>query len=125
LLVFALLAALAAIAGWRAWRRHRRRRALARLFDATVDAAGTPAAQLAAMSELLRRAARRRDPAADTLHGEAWVRFLDGGLKAPVFAAGAGMLLLEGGFRAAVATRDVATVRPLARRRFLDWMAAS
>ena len=44
-----------AIATWVAWRRRQRRRAIAFLFDDTVDRADTPAAKIAAMSELLRR----------------------------------------------------------------------
>ena len=48
----------------------------------------TPTAQVAAMSELLRRAARRRDAQADRLQGDAWLRFLDGATSSRVFAHG-------------------------------------
>ncbi|KGO97491.1 DUF4381 family protein, partial [Novilysobacter defluvii] len=58
LLALAVLALLAAFWWWRR-REARRRAAIARLFDSAVDAAPTPAAELAAISELLRRAARR------------------------------------------------------------------
>jgi len=53
------VALVAAAAWW--WRRRRRQRraAILRLFEYTVDAAGSPAQQVAAMSDLLRRAARR------------------------------------------------------------------
>ncbi|TWT20242.1 DUF4381 family protein [Luteimonas marina] len=117
-----LLAVVAALAWWR-WRRARRRRLAARLFDGTVAAADTPAKKIAAISELLRRAARRRDPAADTLDGDAWLRLLDSGLPQPVFASGAGALLLEGAFRPAVDENAVEALRIAARARFLDWMA--
>jgi hypothetical protein len=49
------------------------------LFDDGVRAAPTPAAKVAAVSEVLRRAAGRRDPLGDKLQGDDWVRFLDGG----------------------------------------------
>lgn len=119
--VVLLLAAL--FAAWR-WRRALRRRRLARLFDGTVAAAPTPAQRIAAMSSLLRRAARTRDPAADTLDGEDWLRFLDAGLPQPAFVAGAGRLLLDGGYRPDVDGADVEALRLLARARFLDWMGA-
>lgn len=105
------------------WRRRHRRAALERWFDRTVDAAHTPAAKLATISELLRRAARTIDPTADTLAGDAWLRFLDRGLDFPVFAAGAGALLRDGPFRREMSTTEVDAVRTLARARFLEWMS--
>jgi hypothetical protein len=123
-LIGALLLLLVAFAGARAWRRHRRRRALQRLFDDALARAATPAAQVAAMSELLRRAARRRDPAADRLQGDAWLRFLDQGLKTPVFASTAGCVLHDGGYRRELPAEAADALRPLARARFLDWMSA-
>ena len=138
-----LLAAalLLAIAGW-SWfaaRRRRYRRSVAALFDQALHAAPDAAAEVAAMSELLRRAARRRDPTADRLQGEAWLQFLD---AAPVaaksrpqktagakprptslgFSQGPGRLLLEGGYRREVDPAQVAELRPLASARFLEWM---
>lgn len=104
-------------------RRQRRRRALARLFDEAVARGATPAERIAAMSELLRRAARRVDPAADRLSGEAWLRFLDRGLATPVFRSGPGRVLHDGAFRRDVAEHDVEALRVLARDRFLGWMA--
>ena len=74
------------------------------------------------MSELLRRAARRKDASADTLEGEAWLRFLDQGLSQPAFVAGAGALLRDGGFRADVAPHETKALRAVARQRYLDWM---
>jgi hypothetical protein len=113
-----------AIAAWFAWRRRQRRRALARMFDDAVAHAAAPAAKIAAMSELLRRAARRIDPQADKLLGDDWLRFLDRDLKLPVFAAGAGTALRDGGYRRDVSAAEVDALRQLARARFLDWMAA-
>jgi len=113
-----------AIAGWFAWRRRQRRRTHARMFDDAVAHAATPAAKIAAMSELLRRAARRIDPQADKLLGDDWLRFLDRGLKLPVFAAGAGTALRDGGYRRDVSAGEVDALRQLTRARFLDWMAA-
>ncbi|HVR81492.1 MAG TPA: DUF4381 family protein [Luteimonas sp.] len=123
-IVAALLLVAFAVVAWFAWRRRQRRRAIVRLFDDSVRDAGSPATQVAAMSELLRRAARRRDPAADRLDGEAWLQFLDRGAKQPLFTNGHGRLLLEGGFRRALGADEVAALLPRARARFLEWTAA-
>ena len=120
LAVVVLALSLALGAWWR--RRQRRRRAIAALFDATLAAAPTPVAQVAAMSELLRRAARRVDPHADRLEGDDWLRFLDAGLPSPTFLQGPGALLRDGAFRPEVDPAEVAALRDVARRRFLDWM---
>lgn len=120
-LALVLLAVLAAIIGWRLRRVLRRRRLLA-LFDAEVAAAADPAAELAAISGLLRRAARRRDPAADRLDGQAWLAFLDADSGTPRFDGAHGLLLLEGPFRRDVDADAVAGVRVHARERFLEWM---
>lgn len=122
-LVAALLMLVLAVAWWLLARRRRRQRAITALFDAALAAAATPAAQVAAMSELLRRASRRRDPAADRYQGEAWLRFLDGDDKRPLFSTDVGKLLLDGGFRRDVDAETVAVLRPLARQRYLSWMA--
>ncbi|HEY0506396.1 MAG TPA: DUF4381 family protein [Lysobacter sp.] len=125
----AMLALLAGLAWWRL-RARRRRRAVARLFDERIDAATSPAQQVAAMSELLRRAARRRDPHADRLAGEEWLRFLDPpakkrGPSSRDFSEGAGRLLLDGGFRREADAAQVEALRRIARERFLHWMSAS
>ena len=114
--------ALLLVAAW-TWRRRQRQRAVAALFDSTLASLDCPAAQVAAMSELLRRAARRRDPMADRLQGEAWLEFLDAGTGRDAFAGDAGRLLLDGGFRPDTDAAAVAVLRPLARARYLDWMA--
>lgn len=120
-----LLAGALALAVAIAWwiRRKRRRRMLAwqKLFDdACGDAA--PAAQVAAISELLRRAARRVNAQADHLQSEDWLRLLDG-QKQKAFSEGAGRLLLEGGYRREVPAAEFAAAKALARARFLELMA--
>jgi hypothetical protein len=120
-----LLAGAVALALAIAWwiRRKRRHRMLAwqKLFD---DACGdtAPAAQVAAISELLRRAARRVNAKADHLQSEEWLRLLDG-QKQKAFSEGAGRLLLEGGYRREVPAEEFAAVKALARMRFLELMA--
>lgn len=117
---------LAALVAWAALRSHRRRRraAAAAVFDAEVAAAATPTEQVAAMSALLRRAARQCDAAADRLQGEAWLAWLDGDDGARSFTTGTGRMLLDGGFRPDVASAEVAALRPLARARFLQLLEA-
>lgn len=112
---------LCALALW-AWRSHRRRQRQRwrNLFDADADAA-TPAEQVAAIAALLRRAARVRQPGAELLQGEAWLRFLDApGSQA--FSDGDGRLLLDGGYRRDLDPAAVARVRHLARDRFVHLM---
>lgn len=122
-----VLLALFALAAWWWLRARRRRAAIVRLFDERVRAAATPVERVAAMSELLRRAARRRDPAADRLQGEAWLAFLDGDAQAAnaktPFSSGAGRVLLDGGFRREVDEDAVSALLLLARRRYLELMA--
>lgn len=122
-LLAALLLAALAFAIWIAKRRAHRRRAIAALFDDTVAQAPTAPARVAAVSELLRRAARRRDAGADRLHDEAWLRFLDGDAGGALFSTGAGRLLLDGGFRRDIDQAQLAALLPLARRRYLQLMA--
>jgi hypothetical protein len=121
-----LLAAvlLAGVAACLLWRRHRQRRIrrVMRLFDEALAADTGPSAQVAAMSQLLRRAARRRDRRADTLAGDAWLAFLDAGDPRAPFSQGDGRLLLEGGFLREADPARVAALQPLARARFIDWM---
>jgi uncharacterized protein (TIGR03382 family) len=106
---------------WIGRRRRLRRMRWQKLFD---DACGeaAPAAQVAAMSELLRRAARRVDARADRLQDEDWLRLLDGP-KHKAFSEGAGRLLLEGGYRREVPPAEFAAAKALARDRFLEMMA--
>lgn len=121
-LLAALLLAALAFGIWIARRRARRKRAIAALFDDALAQASSAPAQVAAMSELLRRAARRRDPAADRLQDDAWLRFLDGGNQTS-FSAGAGRLLLDGGYRRDIDPAQLSALLPLARHRYLQLMA--
>jgi len=105
-----------------AYRRRARHRAIARVFDTTLASAPTPAAQVAAMSELLRRAARLRDPEADRYDGDRWRAHLDAGAKQRLFEGDAGALLLEGPFRRDVDAGSVADLRERVRRRYMEWM---
>lgn len=111
------------LAAWLLRRRRRRRDAIVRLFDDAVANASTPAAKVAQISELLRRAAIRRDPAAGQLQGDDWLRFLDAESPSPVFAAGVGRTLGEGGYRADTTQAEVDALHRVARDRFLAWMA--
>lgn len=121
-IVLAAIALLAAFAIVHHLRKRRRARAIGRLFDDALAQAETPAARIAAISELLRRAARRHHPDADKLQGEDWLQLLDQGLKQPVFAAGAGAVLDDGAFRRDVSDAEVEGLRSVARARFLQWM---
>ncbi len=123
LLFAVLLATVAIFAGWR-WHKLRRRRRIESLFDDSVSAATTPAQRVAAISELLRRAARRRDAHADRLQGDDWLRFLDAGTKAPMFAGDVGDVLRDGGFRKDVDDAAVAALQIAARARFVEWMTS-
>ena len=115
--VLLLLATACAIGLWR----KRRRQAWQKLFDEAC-AQVSPPARIAAISGLLRRAARRVDRQADRLQDEDWLRFLDG-KKGDGFSAGPGRLLLEGGYRREVDASAWEAVRDLARKRFFELMA--
>ena len=122
-LLAALLCAALAGWGWHVLRRRRRRAKMLRMFDAAIAGAPTPQAQVAAMSDLLRRAARRVQPGAEALDGEAWLAALDAGLPEPVFGDGPGRLLLDGGYRRELAPAQVEALRVVARLRFASWMS--
>ena len=102
------------------WRHVRRIAARQRLFDDACRGLAA-SAQVAAMSELLRRAARQVDKRADKLQGDAWLHFLDG-KQGRDFSAGAGRLLLQGGYQRDVEASELATLKSLARKRFLELM---
>ncbi|GAB3347734.1 DUF4381 domain-containing protein [Lysobacter tyrosinilyticus] len=116
-----LAAALVAYLWWRK-RKQLRLQRMAELFDRSVPEMEPPVGQVAAMSELLRRCARQRDPQADRFQGDAWLAFLDGTDMLQAFTHGVGRLLLEGGFRREADPREVAALRALARQRFVAWM---
>ncbi|HEY5970634.1 MAG TPA: DUF4381 domain-containing protein [Pseudoxanthomonas sp.] len=120
-LLAAAVLLLLAVVYWVRRRRLRRLRAWQAMFD-NASSKVLPAAQIAAISELLRRAARRVDSRADKLQGDDWLRFLDGE-KRKDFSEGAGRLLLEGGYRREVGAAELAATRELAQARFLELMA--
>ena len=93
------------------------------VFDEGVAAAGTPAARIAAASELLRRAVRQCAPQSVHLQGEAWLRYLDGE-KSHDFSEGVGRLLLDGGYRREVDAEQAVQACALARVRFIALMKA-
>lgn len=122
-----LLAILIGLVIWRLiryglhrWRARQRRRALQAQFD-TVLGLTDAAAQLAAISELLRRAARQSDPAAAALVGSAWLEFLDRSTDATAapFSQGPGRLLLDGPYRAHLDAGSVSALIAPARQCFL------
>jgi len=120
-LVAGAIALVLAILWWVGRQRRHRKLAWQKLFDdACGDAA--PAAQVAAISELLRRAARRVNKQADSLQSEDWLRLLDG-QKQKAFSEGVGRLLLEGGYRREVPADEFAAAKALAHARFLELMA--
>ncbi len=120
-LIGLLVLVIVVLALW--WRQRTRRRArVLRIFDDAVAAAETPTEQIAAMSNVLRRAARRQRADADVLDGADWLAFLDEGMPQPVFTSGAGALLREGGFRRDVAAAEVEALRQVARDRYRRWM---
>lgn len=123
-LVAVIIAGLVAgIVYW--WLRQRRQRqALERWFDAALVGLASPQEQVAQLSALLRRAARRVDPQADRLDGAEWLQFLDRGMTPPVFEQQFGLLLSEGIYQRNVDAAVADALRIAARRRFLSWMGA-
>ena len=109
------------------WLRRRRlhRLAIERLFDDAMAEAGDGPAQVAAMSALLRRAARRHRDDADQLDGDAWLEALDENTDLSLFRSGIGRMLVEGAWQREVAPADIDTLRGIARTRFLQWMGVA
>ena len=121
-LVAAVVLALSILVWW--LRRRRRLRLLSwqELFDAACARPSLPA-QVAGISELLRRASRRVDPGADRLQGQQWLELLDGS-RPGEFSDEHAALLLEGGYRRELDRGRVESLQRAARRRFLELMAA-
>lgn len=113
-----------AVGAWWRWRKRQYRLRCEGLFQARLALAKTPAAEVAAMSELLRRAARRREPAAVAYAGDDWLRVVEGGRRGPHFEPDQQQLLLEGGFRRQVAADEAAALRAPVLRRYLQLMGA-
>lgn len=111
---------------WRRWRRRRRRQWVLAEFEAAAqDGAEEPAARLARLSILLRRAAGRCTRSAAALTGADWLRFLDGGDPAQPFSHGAGRVLADGPYRAQLEPDALAAALPLIRRRLLALLEAA
>ena len=121
----------------RRWRARKRMAALNAEFDVAARIV-EPSARVAAISQLLRRAARLRHPNAANLQGEAWLRFLDSvsldeisldGVRGDAFAAPfsgeVGRVLLDGPYRANIDSQAVEALIPRARACFLALVAAA
>ncbi len=121
LLAALLLIGLVLLARWlrRRWRRHARLASLRAEFDraAIID---DPCARVAAISELLRRAARVHAAHAGLLQGADWLRFLDAGNTPAEFADGPGRVLVDGAFRPRLEAHQADALVLPARRRFLQ-----
>jgi hypothetical protein len=118
--VLAGLALLAALWLWRVHARRRRLQRQRRALHAELDAARAApdaAAQVAAISLLLRRVAKRHAPHALALRDEAWLRFLDAGDATRPFSNGPGRLLLDGPYRPAIAPEDADALARVVRAR--------
>jgi hypothetical protein len=128
-LVIVLLAGMLAWTAWRLYRRARRaraRRVLREEFERIRrdhPSAGAAAQQVAALSELLRRAARRHAPEALTLKDEAWLAYLDRGEPRQPFSRGPGRLLLDGPYRPRVAAEDADALADVVRARLDRFVA--
>lgn len=95
-------------------RRLRRERAWQRQFDAELQAAGEGPLRLAALVELLRRAARANRAGSELLQGEAWLQVLD---PANALAPAQRALLLQGAYQPAIDAAQLATLERWARAR--------
>jgi len=123
LLALLLVVVLVLLLRWtqRRWRERARIGALRAQFDraAVID---DPAARIAAISELLRRAARLTDAHAGQLQGGEWLRYLDGS-DSTEFSNGAGRVLIDGAYRPKLDVQQAAALIAPARRRFLQLLA--
>jgi hypothetical protein len=119
-IVVALVLAAATVGWWLHARRRKRRNDAIAMFDAAIANTGAPAQEIAAASELLRRAARAVRADADRLAGDDWLAFLD--RPRMRFVDGPGRLLLDGAFRPSIARDDADAAIRLARARFVELM---
>ena len=109
----------------RVWRRARRRRALYASFEAAASLS-EPTMRAAAISQVLRRAARLREPSAATLQGEEWLRYLDGeAANDAAFSAGPGRVLLDAPYRPQFDASAVDAMVATARKRFRTLVEAA
>lgn len=103
-------------------RSRRRWRALQAEFEQAASQSD-PRSCLIAVSDLLRRAARQRDPTAAVLSGSAWIAFLDRHLPAQApagFGVELGQLLLDGAYRPALDAAAVQSLLTPARQCYLN-----
>ena len=121
-IVLALLVAVVGVAWIRQHRIRRHRRRIEALFDGTLAGVESGPDEVAAISALLRRAARRHHEDADTADHARWLELLATGMPGAGFEGAPGRLLVEGGFRREVDAQALAALRVIARRRFLSWM---
>lgn len=98
------------------WRRRRQRRAWQRQFTAELHAAGEGPPRLAAMSALLRRAARRQRAGSELLRGEAWLQLLD---PEDSLTPAQRSLLCDGAYQPHVDPVQLAVVERWAAKRYL------
>lgn len=95
-------------------RRLRRERKWQREFDDELQAAGQGPLRLAALVELLRRAARANRAGSELLQGDAWLQVLD---PANALAPAQRDLLLQGAYQPAIDAAQLATLERWARTR--------
>jgi len=123
--IVAVIALVAIAFAWRAfarWRLLARRRALLRNeYDSLLEQTALPgqeARQVALLSVLLRRAAKRfSPPPIAALQGEEWLRFLDAGDPSKPFSEGPGRLLLDGPYKRTVDADEARRLAELVGRR--------
>lgn len=125
-----LLAALALLAlawtlrGLAGRRRLRRaRRALHEEFERARAEHPDGAAQVAALSLLLRRIAKKHAPAALALRDRDWLCFLDAEDPERPFSAGPGRLLLDGPYRPHIGKHEADALAAAVRRRLDAFVA--
>ena len=125
-----LLAALACLAlAWmlrtlaRRRRLQRARHALQAELARTRAEHPDGAAQVAAMSLLLRRVAKKYAPGAMLLRDDAWLRFLDADDDGRPFSEGPGRLLLDGPYRPRIDSADADALAGVVQRRLDAFVA--
>jgi hypothetical protein len=125
LVLIAIIVYLATI--WlRARRLHRARAELLQEFEAVrrIHPSNTEAAaQIAALSMLLRRASKHYAPQALTLRDQPWLHYLDADDPSRPFSAGVGQLLLDAPYRAHVEPHQADELAALIRSRLPRFVA--
>ena len=108
----------------RRWLRLRceRQARVSAFFSAEVSRGETVPSQIAQVSQLLRRAAREHHPSADKLQGDEWLTLLNQGMRDRPFRGELADLLLDGGFRRDVKTREFEHLLQVAERSCVAWV---